>query len=88
MMKISDYFQIQAEIIEANADEMESTTADDENKKKQIIEKQRKWADRFRKWSNAFDIDRKNAKKKAENDQKNEDKTKIGKNDEGDDILF
>lgn len=89
-MKISDYFQIQAELLEANALELENTSSDNEDAKKKIIQKQRKWADRFRKWANMFNIDKTTSEKQSKEEMKKEDKekSKIGKNDSGDDVLF
>ena len=89
-MKISDYWAIQAELIEANADELELSSDMDEEKKAKVIKKQRKWAERFRKWSNIFNIDRKNTEKKVKEqeaeDKKN--KKKVKQDDNGEDVLF
>lgn len=89
-MKISDYWAIQAELIEANADELELSSDMDEEKKAKVIKKQRKWAERFRKWSNIFNIDRKNTDKKVKEqeaeDKKN--KKKVKQDDNGEDVLF
>lgn len=91
-MKLSDYLEIQATLIEANINELENSTDNNmsEDKKKKIIEKQKKWADKLRKWSNNFDIDHKqaenNAKKESEKDSK--EKRTVGKDEDGDDSLF
>ena len=75
-VKISDTLAIQAQFIEANAYKLQySTTSDlDENKKKKVIQKQLKWAERLKKWSNVFAIDnnkaQKNAKKMVEDESK------------------
>jgi hypothetical protein len=88
--KISDYWQIQAEFLEANADELEMSSDMDEDKKEKVIKKQRKWAERFRKWSNMFNLDKKKTeaetKKAVEKEKK--DKKKVGQNDNGEDVLF
>ena len=87
-MKISDYFQIQAELIEMNADDLASTS--DSHKTKQIVKKQRAWADRFRKWSNFFNIDKKRTEtevhKEIKNDESN--KNRIASDDQDDSVLF
>lgn len=91
-MKVSDYLEIQAELIEANANELENSTDSDmtEEQKAKVAEKQRKFADKLRKWSNIFSIDHKqasnNAKKEAEKDSK--DKKTVKKDDDGDDSIF
>lgn len=91
-MKLSDYLEIQATLIEANANELENSTDSNmsEDKKKKTVEKQKKWAEKLRKWSNAFDIDHKqaenNAKKESEKDSK--EKKTVGKDEDGDDSLF
>ena len=91
-MKVSDYLEIQAELIEANANELENSTDSDltEEKKAKVAERQRKWAERLRKWSNTFAIDHKQAtnaaKKEAEKDAK--EKKTVRKDDDGDDSIF
>jgi hypothetical protein len=89
-MRISEYLQIQAELIEANATELENTTASDENRKKEVIRKQRKTAEFLRDMANKFSIDRQVATKKATEEIQKEDKEKhkIDRNDDGDDVLF
>lgn len=91
-MKVSDYLEIQAELIEANANDLENSTDSDltEEKKAKVAERQRKWAERLRKWSNTFAIDHKQAtnaaKKEADKDAK--EKKTIRKDDDGDDSIF
>lgn len=91
-LKVSDYLEVQAELIEANANELENSSDSDmtEEKKAKVVEKQRKWADRLRKWSNMFAIDHKqatnNAKKEAEKDSK--EKRTVAKDEDGDDSIF
>lgn len=88
--KLADYWTMQADFLEANADELENSTDMNEDKKQKITKKQRKWAETFRKWSNFFNIDKKNAENKAnqqiKEDEKN--KKKIATNDDGEDVLF
>lgn len=91
-MKVSDYLEIQAELIEANANDLENSTDSDlsEEKKAKVAERQRKWADRLRRWANAFAIDHKqatnNAKKEADKDSK--EKKTVRKDSDGDDSIF
>ena len=91
-LKVSDYLEVQAALIEANANELENSSDSDmsEEKKAKVIEKQRKWADRLRKWSNMFAIDHKqaenNAKKDAQKDSK--EKRTVAKDEDGDDSIF
>lgn len=88
--KVSDYFRIQAEFFEANADELENSSDMDPDKKEKVVKKQRKVAETFRKWSNLFNLDKKKteqqADKKKKEDEKN--KKKVATDDDGDDVLF
>ena len=90
--KLSDDLAIQAQLIEANAIELENSSSTDipEEKKKKIVEKQKKTAEFLRKWSNRLSIDRKTAEKQAEkqtNDDEN-DKSTVGTDDDGDESIF
>ena len=91
-MKVSDYLEIQAELIEANANDLENSTDSDltEEKKAKVAERQRKWAERLRKWANSFAIDHKqatnNAKKESDKDSK--EKRTVRKDEDGDDSIF
>ena len=90
-MKFSDYLSIQADLIEANANELEhSSSTMDENKKKKVIDKQRKVAISLRKWSDKLNIDTKETAKEVDKAEKEEKKNKkrVGKDDDGDDVLF
>lgn len=89
-LKISDYFEVQAKLIEANATELENSSADDDAKMRKAAEKQRKIAEFFRKVSNAFNIDKAKADKQTKQDIEDDEKEKkkIGKDDNGNDILF
>ena len=90
--KFSDYLDIQADLLEANANDLELSTnsgLDDEAKSK-VIKKQLATAEKFRKWSNFFAIDKKQTEAKVNKASKeDEEKTKkIAKDDDGDDALF
>ena len=69
---ISDYFAIQAELLEANAISISYRKDMDTNKRKDIITKQMKIADKMKKISNAFTVDMNIADKSAINLQKDE----------------
>lgn len=66
-VKFSDTLAVQAQLIEANAYKLQySTDSDlDEDKKKKVVEKQLKIAEKLKKWSNTFAIDSNKAKKEA-----------------------
>ncbi len=91
-MKVSDYLEVQADLLEANANELEysNDTGMDDEKRNKVISKQRKTIEKLRKWSNIFNIDKKHAEnetKKAEADvEKN--KKKVAKDEDGDYALF
>jgi len=91
-MKVSDYLEIQAELIEANANDLENSTDSEltEEKKAKVAERQRKWADRLRKWANAFAIDHKQATNaaKKESDKVSKEKKTVRKDEDGDDSIF
>ena len=75
--KFSDFLATQADLIEANANELQYATntdlSDDERKK--VVKKQLKTADKLRKWANRFNMDTKqvnnNTAKEIEKDNKN-----------------
>lgn len=89
-LKFADYLEIQAELIESNANEIENSTTMDDATKKKVAEKQRKQAEKLRKWANIVNLDKKktsnSVKKQNEEDKKN--KKKIAKDEDGDDALF
>ena len=89
-LKFADYLEIQAELIESNANEVENSTTMDDATKKKVAEKQRKQAAKLRKWANIVNLDKKktsnSVKKQNEDDKKN--KKKIAKDEDGDDALF
>lgn len=90
--KLSDDLAIQAQLIEANAIELENSSSTDipEEKKKKTVEKQKKIAEFLRKWSNRLSIDRKTAEKQAEKKTQEEDSEKatVGTDDDGDESIF
>lgn len=89
--KLSDDLAIQAQLIEANAIELENSSSTDipEEKKKKIVEKQRKTAEFLRKWSNRLSIDRKKAEKEAEDQSKEDDKkATVDTDEDGDESIF
>ena len=89
-LKFKEFLEVQAALLEANADDLEDSMDTDDKHTEKVIKRQRKFAEFLRKWANKFAIDSKessnNAKKEAEKDKK--EKKKIKKNDEGDDVLF
>ena len=70
---ISDYFAVQADLIQMNTSNIVYRDID-ENKKKKIISKQLKIADKFRKISNVFNIEYKKAEKKSKHDRESDKK--------------
>lgn len=91
-MKVSDYLAIQADLLEANANELQysSDTSMDETQKDKVVKKQLKWVERLRKWSNTFAIDNKESNNKSAKAIETESKEKktIGKTEDGDDAIF
>lgn len=69
-VSLEDYFNVQADLLEANADSLKKNKDTD----KDIIDSQIKWADRFRKYANFFAIDYIPAKNKAEKEIKKDTK--------------
>ena len=76
--KVSDYFSIQAQFIEANAYKLQYSTNSGmtDEKKKQVVKKQLKWAERFKSIANKFAIADKKASIEAEKDVKEDEKNK------------
>lgn len=66
-VKLSDALAVQAQLIEANAYNLQystNSTLDEDNKKK-VVEKQLKIAEKLKNWSNKISIDSNKAKKQA-----------------------
>jgi hypothetical protein len=64
-VKISDYFAIQADLLDMNAATVEHNTTIDSKKRKEIVQRQVKTAASFRKISNFFEVKFKEAETKA-----------------------
>ena len=68
-VKVSDTLAIQAQFLEANANQLKYSDDNmDEDRKKKIIARQLKIAEKLRSWSNKLSIDHKKAQKDAEKD--------------------
>lgn len=75
-VKISDTLAIQAQFIEANAQRLQySDTEMDDNKKKKVVARQLKIAEKLRNWSNKLAIDSKKSQNAAQSDMDKEKKT-------------
>jgi hypothetical protein len=78
-VKTSDSLAIQAQFIEANANKLQySDTSMDENRKKKVVAKQLKIAEKLRFWSNKLAIDNKKSENAANSDMNQEKKTTAG----------
>jgi hypothetical protein len=72
-VKVSDALAIQAQFLEANANQLKYSDDNmDEDRKKKVIARQLKIAEKLRTWSNRLSIDSKKAQKEAERDTENE----------------
>ena len=76
-MRVSDFFDIQADLLQMNAYSIEANTTLDKDEQKKIMAKQLKYVDRFRKISNTFSIDVKKAEASSDKEKKSEDDTKM-----------
>ena len=90
IFKFSEYLDIQAQLIDANANELEYSSDGNDQHTQKVVQRQRKWADSLRKLSNKFSLDKKKssnlANKEIEKEEK--EKGKVEKNQSGDDVLF
>ena len=91
-LKFSDFLEIQADLLEANANDLRfSTTSNlsDEERGK-VVKNQYKWVEKLRKWSNMFAIDSKQTNNSVNKAIASEDKKKktIGKNQYNDDVIL
>lgn len=77
--RIHDYFEMQAALLEANANELEK---DGTENSKIVAQRQRKWAERFRKIANIFAIEYTTTKNKTEKEMDKESK-KVDIDDDG-----
>ena len=76
--KISDFFEVQADLLQMNAYNVEANSSIDSSKRKEIAKKQIGIAEKFRKISNAVQIDAKQSDVKASRDiQSNKKKYKV-----------
>ena len=73
--KISDYFALQAQLLEMNAYKVQMNSNIDNTQRKKIYDKQMKIATKFRNWANKFNIDHSMTKKAVEK-QIDDDSTK------------
>jgi hypothetical protein len=75
--KFSDFLATQADLIEANANDLQYSTNTDlsDSERRKVIKRQLKTADKLRKWANRFNMDTKqvnnNTAKEIEKDNKN-----------------
>jgi len=68
-VKVSDALAIQAQFLEANANQLKYSDDNmDDDRKKKVIARQLKIAEKLRNWSNKLSIDHKKAQKDAERD--------------------
>lgn len=90
--KFSDYLEVQADLIEANANELRYSTSSglSDDEKGKTIKKQLKWVQKLRKWSNVFALDTKKATNSANKAMADEDKKKkkMSKNQYNDDVIL
>lgn len=63
--KISDFFDIQADLLQINAYNVEANTGIDAEQRKEIAKRQKEIADKYRKIANAIQIDSKQSEVKA-----------------------
>lgn len=77
--KVSDYFAIQAQFIEANAYKLKYSTNSNlsDEKKEKVVKKQLKWAERFRALANKIAISDKKARVETDKDIKEDENNKV-----------
>lgn len=76
-MRISDFFDIQADLLQANAYALESNTTLNKTEQKKVMAKQLKTVEHFRKISNAFAIEIKKAEVSSAKEKRQDDETKM-----------
>lgn len=85
---VSDYFTIQADYLQINAENLQYRDMDDEKREK-VKDRQMKYVARFRKWANLFMIKDKKARNDADKQQKEDNKpSKYEDEDDDDGGLF
>ena len=92
-VKISDFFDIQADLLQMNAYSIEANSTLSATERKKVMAKQLKYVDQFRKLSNKFAIEMKKAEVSANKEKRADDETKmliddIGGIDSGKSALF
>lgn len=76
-MRISDFYDMQADLLQANAYSIEANSTLDKSEQKKIMAKQLNYVAKFRKISNAFAIDIKKAEVESDKSKKADDETKM-----------
>ena len=76
-MKVSDFFDIQADLLQMNAYSIQANSTMDKDEQEKIVAKQLKYVDKFRKVSNTFAIDVKKAEVASDKEKKSDDETKM-----------
>lgn len=79
--KLSDYFAIQASLLEINANNVKYMNSKSSAEKEKIAEKQMKWVSRFREISNKLSVNMSKAEKSAKNKLEQESNQKLTMND-------
>lgn len=79
--KISDYFAIQAALVEMNANNLRYNECKSEEERNKIADKQMKWADKFRTLSNKLSTKMKTGETKAKNTLEKESQEKVSMDD-------
>lgn len=76
-VKISDFFDIQADLLQMNAYSVESNQTLSPTERKKVIARQLKYVEHFRKISNTVSIEMKKAEVSADKEKKSDDETKM-----------
>ncbi len=79
--KLSDYFAIQASLLEINANNVKYMNSKSSTEREKIAEKQMKWVSRFREISNKLSVNMSKAEKSAKNKLEQESNQKLTMND-------
>jgi len=79
--KLSDYFAIQASLLEINANNVKYMNSKSSAEKEKIAENQMKWVSRFREISNKLSVNMNKAEKSAKNKLEEESNQKLSMND-------
>ena len=76
-VKISDFFDIQADLLQMNAYSIEANTTLSPTERKKVMAKQLKYVEQFRKISNSVAIEVKKAEVASDKEKKSDDETKM-----------